>query len=114
MPEDDDNYVSAFLFGFVPMREAEFLKEGDVVKFERGMCFDDCLDDIDEAKRICGNLVKDYVIIDMTDPGIGFPVVQVVIPSYSDILPYHPSRSEALFENWTRDEAIRSYSRDSS
>jgi len=109
MPEDDDNYLSAFLFGFVPMREADFLKEGEVVPFERGLCFDDCLDDIEETKRICDALGKDYVIVDVTDPKLGFPVVQVVIPAYSDILPYHPSRSEALFRNWTRDEAIRSY-----
>jgi NADPH-dependent glutamate synthase beta subunit-like oxidoreductase/ribosomal protein S12 methylthiotransferase accessory factor YcaO len=109
MSEDDENYLSAFLFGFVPMHEAGFLKKGDVIPFEPGLCFDDCIDDIEEAKRICGTLGKDYVIIDMTDPEIGFPVVQVVIPAYSDILPYHPSRSGALFRNWTRDEAIQSY-----
>ena len=109
MPVDDDNYLSAFLFGFVPMREANFLKEGEVIPFERGPCFNDCLGDIEEAKRICDTLEKDYVIIDMTDPKIGFPVVQVVVPAYSDILPYHPSRSEALFRSWTRDDAIRSY-----
>ncbi|MFP6905879.1 MAG: hypothetical protein VCG02_11720 [Verrucomicrobiota bacterium] len=41
--------------------------------------------------------------VDLSDPAIGFPVAQVIIPGYSDILPYHPASSPVLFTGWTRD-----------
>lgn len=104
-----DNYLSAFMFGFVPHVTAEFLKEGDVVPFRRGERFDDCLQDIEKAKSIFAKLGKDCIAIDFTDPKIGFPVVEVVVPGYSDVLPYYPASSKVLFQRYTRGDILRSY-----
>ncbi|MFC1497802.1 YcaO-like family protein [Verrucomicrobiota bacterium] len=106
---DDDNLLSAFMFGFVPYKNADFLKEGDLVPFETSEGFKDCLEDIEKAKEICAKLKKDYVIVDFTDPKVDFPVVQVVIPGYSDILPYHPTASDVLFQPWTRARIMECY-----
>ena len=108
-PDDCDNFLSTFMFGFVPFRNADFLKEGEVVPFNKGERYDDCVDDIDRAKKVCETLGKDYIVVDFTDPEIGFPVVQVIIPGYSDVLPFHPSTSEALFKRITRTEVLGSY-----
>ena len=48
-------------------------------------------------------------IVDLTDPGIGFPVVQVIIPGYSDVLPYHPKSSRVLFKRVSQADALKSY-----
>ena len=106
---DGDNFLSAFLFGFVPCRDADFLREGDRVAFDRGECFDDCLDDIGAAGDICRTLGKDFVVVDFTDPKIGFPVAQVIVPGYSDVLPYHPASSDVLWRGWTREDVLCSY-----
>ena len=108
-PDDCDNFMSAFMFGFVPYRRADFLREGEVVPFEAGPRYMDCLDDIDQARAICTALGKDYVVVDLTDPEIGFPVAQVVIPGYSDVLPFHPASSGGMFRRWTRAEVLQSY-----
>ena len=47
--------------------------------------------------------------MDLTDPEIGFPVVQVVIPGYSDVLPFHPANSRGLFKRWTRPDVLAAY-----
>lgn len=104
--DDADNLLSAFMFGMVPYRDADFLRAGDLVSFDPGVRHADCLDDIEDAKTIVRALGKDYLVIDQTDPAFGFPVVQVVIPGYSDILPYHPATSPVLFREWTRAAAL--------
>ncbi|MBT3193912.1 MAG: YcaO-like family protein [Verrucomicrobia bacterium] len=108
-PDTCDNFMSTFMFGFIPYRDADFLKEGDVVPFDRGQDFGDCLEDIEAAKSLCQALNRDLVVVDFTDPEIGFPVAQVIIPGYSDVLPFHPHDSEGLFKRWTRSEVIASY-----
>jgi hypothetical protein len=80
-----------------------------VIPFEKGTRYGDCLQDIEQAKSICRTLGKDYIVVDMTDPDIGFPVVQVIVPGYSDVLPFHPSASPALFRGMTRAEVLASY-----
>ncbi len=77
-----------------------------MVPFDPGVRHADCLDDIEGAKTIVRALGKDYLVVDQTDPSFGFPVVQVVIPGYSDILPYHPASSSVLFREWNRAEAM--------
>lgn len=104
-----DNFLSSFMFGFVPYADADFLKEGELVAFDEGECFEDCLDDIARAREICEELGRDYIVVDFTNPVIGFPVVQVIIPSYSDVLPFHPDTSPALFKQLTRSDVLRSY-----
>lgn len=110
-PDDCDNFLSSFMFGFVPYRNADFLREGEVVPFEKGPQYADCLDDIAHAREICATLGKDYIVVDLTDPEIGFPVAQVIIPSYSDVLPFHPVESNGLFQRWTRTEVLNSYAK---
>lgn len=108
--EDDcDNFLSSFMFGFVPYRNAEFLTSGEIVPFDCGPQYTDCLDDIAHAREICGTLGKDYIIVDLTHPEIGFPVAQVIIPGYSDVLPFHPANSHGLFRRPTRSEVLKSY-----
>ncbi|HRU19782.1 MAG TPA: YcaO-like family protein, partial [Kiritimatiellia bacterium] len=109
IPDDGDNYLSAFLFGFVPQRTANFLREGPVVPFQKGEAFDDCLQDIERAKAIFAQLDRECYVIDFTGPEIGFPVVEVVVPGYSDVLPYYPSDSRVLFRPYTRSDILRSY-----
>ena len=109
-PDDCDNFLSTFMFGFVPYRNADFLRGGDLVPFEKGAQYADCLEDIAHAREICEILGKDYIAVDLTDPEIGFPVAQVIIPGYSDVLPFHPAGSNGLFQRWTRTEVLNSYS----
>jgi ribosomal protein S12 methylthiotransferase accessory factor YcaO len=108
-PDDCDNFMSSFMFGFVPYRDASFLRKGPTVSFEKGRRYSDCLEDIAHAREICQALGKDCVIVDLTDPAIGFPVAQVIIPGYSDVLPFHPADSHALFRQRTRTEVLHSY-----
>ena len=108
-PDDCDNFMSCFMFGFVPYRNADFLREGEVIPFDKGPQYTDCLEDIAHARAICETLGKDFIAIDLTDPAIGFPVAQVIIPGYSDVLPFHPADSRALFERWTRTQVLESY-----
>ncbi len=109
IPEKGDNYLSAFMFGFVPQVSAEFLKAGPIVPFQKGEVFDDCLQDIARAKEIFSQLGKECYVIDFTDPEIEFPVVEVVVPGYSDVLPYYPADSRVLFQHYTRSDILRSY-----
>lgn len=109
MGNDCDNFLSSFMFGFVPYRNAAFLREGDVAPFDPGPCYADCLDDIAHARRVFETLGKDYIVVDLTDPAIGFPVVRVVVPGYSDVLPFHPAGSPGLFTSWTRDDVLNAY-----
>jgi YcaO-like protein with predicted kinase domain len=107
--ERDDNFMSAFMFGMAPHRDLGYMYEGDVVPFDPGIRYDDMLDDVKHCMRLFDKLGKDTVIVDFTDPQIGFPVIQVIVPSYSDVLPYHPANSDILFNTWSRSKALKSY-----
>ena len=108
-PSSCDNFMSTFMFGFVPYEDAGFLEEGELVPFAPQPGFENCLEDIEQAKAICSALGKDLLVVDWSDPEIDFSVAQVIIPGYSDVLPYHPSNSTVLFEPWTRDDVLHSY-----
>jgi hypothetical protein len=101
--------MSAFMFGMVPYRSADFLLQGPIVPLDPGTRHSDCLGDIEDAKKTFAALGLEFIAIDLTDPAIGFPVVQVVVPGYSDVLPYHPPTSPALFRAVTRSEVLASY-----
>lgn len=107
--DDCDNFMSSFMFGFVPYRNAEFFRQGEMIPFEKGEAHADCIDDIAHARAICETLGKDYIVVDLTDPEFSFPVAQVIIPGYSDVLPFHPADSNGLFQRWTRTEVLESY-----
>jgi ribosomal protein S12 methylthiotransferase accessory factor YcaO len=106
---DCDNFLSAFMFGMIPYRDASFLRDGGIIPYEPGPCYKDCLDDIAHALQICATLGKDFIVIDLTDPEVGFPVAQVIVPGYSDVLPYHPATSPGLFRPVTRTEVLEAY-----
>ncbi len=109
MDDSADNYLSAFMFGFVPFRDAAFLREGDWVPFDPGPCFRDSRDDIRAAASICSAIGKDMIVVDLTDPDCGFAVVHVIIPGYSDVLPFHPACSPGLFRRLSRAEVLDMY-----
>lgn len=106
---DCDNFLSAFMFGMVPYRDAGFFQEGELVPFDPGIRYNDCLEDIAHASAVCEALGKDYLVVDLTDPAFDFPVAQVIIPGYSDVLPYHPPSSQGMFRRWSRAEVLQSY-----
>lgn len=104
-----DNFLPLFWFGYVPAREVDFIAQGDVVPFEPGAMASDCIEDIERLKAFCETLGLDLLVVDLTDPDVGFPVVQVVMPGYSDILPYHPASSPVLLKGWTRELRLGDY-----
>jgi len=100
---DSDNFLPLFWFGYLPYREADFLKEGDCIAFDNGQLSDNCLVDINQLIELFGSLGLEMLAVDLTGPVLDFPVVQIIVPGYSDILPYHPSSSPVLLQGWTRD-----------
>lgn len=104
-----DNFLSSFMFGFVPYRDASFLEKGKQAPFENDSGHEDCLEDIAHARRVCETLGLDYIAVDMSDPSTSFAVVQVVIPGYSDVLPFHPPSSPGLFRQITRTDVLKMY-----
>jgi hypothetical protein len=48
-------------------------------------------------------------VVDLSDPEHDFSVVQVIVPGYSDVLPFHPADSCALVKKWTRTDVLESY-----
>jgi ribosomal protein S12 methylthiotransferase accessory factor YcaO len=108
-PDDCDNFMSSFMFGFVPYRNADFFRSGEVVPFTPAPSSGDCLEDIREVGEIFSMLGKDFIVVDLSDPETGFAVVQVVVPGYSDVLPFQPAESPGLFRRWTRSDVLASY-----
>ena len=108
-PDSCDNFLSAFMFGFVPYENADFLRAGDVVPFDPGIRNDDILDDILAAKEVCEVLGKDMVVVDLSTEGHPFSVAQVIVPGYSDAIPYHPATSPVLYRAVTRTEVLAGY-----
>ncbi len=109
VPPPCDNFLSAFMFGFMPCRDGAFLREGPIVPFDPGIRSGDSLKDVQAAVAICRELGKDMIVVDFTDPEIGFPVVQVIVPGYSDVLPFHPAGSPALFRRLSRSDVLALY-----
>lgn len=108
-PDDCDNFMSSFMFGFVPYRNADFFRAGESVPLPVRRSNPDCLDDIAEVSSICETLGKDCIVVDLSDAGTGFSAVQVVMPGYSDVLPFHPASSFGMFKSWSRSDVLASY-----
>lgn len=109
VPPPCDNFLSAFMFGFLPCRDGAFLREGPLVPFEASPGYRDSREDIQAAMEVCRTLGKDIIVVDLTDPDIDFPVVRVIIPGYSDVLPFHPAGSPGLFRRLNRSEVLGMY-----
>ena len=101
-----DNFLSAFMFGFAVWRDASFLYEGEVIPIQHSDGYADSLEDIQAAQDVCASLQKEMFVIDLTNADYGFHVARVVVPSYSDVLPFHPSNSPGLFRKLTRSEVL--------
>ena len=104
--ERADNFLPLFWFGYVPWRDADFLRDGDLVPFAPVPPAADACDDIRRALTLAARLGKELIAVDLTDPALAFPVFQTVMPGYSDLLPYHPASSPVLFTGWTRDLSL--------
>ncbi len=109
LDDNSDHFLTLFKFGYISYAHADFLKDGAVIPFETGRMYTDCLDEIEQAKVIFRQLGRDYIVADLTDPCLGFPVVQVIVPGYSDLFPYHPRSSQVLFRGWDRDDIVGYY-----
>ena len=109
VPPPCDNFLSAFMFGFMPGTEDAFLQAGEQVAFDQGVRSGDSREDVRAALAVCGALGKDMIVVDLTDPAIGFPVVRVIVPGYSDVLPFHPPGSPGLFRQVMRSEVLEMY-----
>lgn len=105
----DDNYLSSFMFGFVPWRETDFLGQGPVKDFQPGTGYRDSRQDILHACSICRQLGKELIVVDYSQPGVDFAVVRVIVPGYSDVLPFHPAASPGLFTRLKRSEVLAMY-----
>jgi len=70
--------------------DISYLEQGESVAWPTTPTFTDCLEEIVEIKRICGQLGTDCLIVDHTHPVLQFPVVRVIIPGISDVMPYYP------------------------
>ncbi len=110
-PGDCDNFMAAFMFGFVPYQNADFLRSGARVQFAPSQSSEDCLEDIKGVCSICDTLGKDCIVVDLSEPDTGFAAAQVLMPGYSDVLPFHPASSSGMFKRWTRNDVLESYGR---
>jgi len=68
--------------------DLSFLEEGPVVPFHPLEPVYDCLLEIEKIKTISRQLQTDFIVVDHTHPLLNFPVARVIIPGFSDILPF--------------------------
>lgn len=73
----------------VSPKDISFLEKGEIVDFHGGRC-EDLLSEIEAIKTICRNLDSDFIVLNLTHPVLGFPVVRVIVPGFSDFLPFVP------------------------
>lgn len=71
----------------VSQKDISFLEKGDTIAFESSRSAD-ILSEIESIKKICRELDTDFIVLDLTHPVLRFPVVRVVMPGYSDFLPF--------------------------
>lgn len=85
--------------------DLSFLEQGPIIDYTTSEPIYDCLKEIEKIKEICRRLKTDIIIVNHTHPILNFPVVRVIIPKISDILPYY---SLEMKENFSI-KSIRSY-----
>jgi ribosomal protein S12 methylthiotransferase accessory factor len=89
-PENVTDYYF-LLVDRVTDADISYLEEGELRAFPVNEKFTDCLDEIDEIKKICRKLGTDFIVVDHTHPVLQFPTVRVIMPGLSDVMPYYPS-----------------------
>ena len=82
------NLYLMFKCGVSP-KDISFLEKGETVAL-RGGRKEDLLSEIGAIKTICRNLGTDFIVLDLTHPVLGFPVVRVIVPGFSDFLAFVP------------------------
>ena len=68
--------------------DLSFLEKGPVMNYNPDEPVYDCLLELKKIKAICQRLKTDFIVINHTHPILDFPVVRVVIPGLSDLIPY--------------------------
>jgi YcaO-like protein with predicted kinase domain len=71
----------------VSQKDISFLEKGDTIAFKSSQ-HTDILSEIEAIKKIIRDLDTDFIVLDLTHPVLNFPVVRVVMPGYSDFLPF--------------------------
>ncbi|MBN1615137.1 MAG: YcaO-like family protein, partial [Deltaproteobacteria bacterium] len=80
--------------------DISYLERGELRPFPKHERIIDCLDEIDQIKKICKVLGTDFIVVDHTHPVLQFPTVRVIMPGLSDVMPYYPAHLK------TRDKLI--------
>ena len=71
----------------ISQKDISFLEQGETVAYQNRKSRD-IFEEIDGIKAICKALDTDFIVLDLTHPVLNFPVVRVVVPGYSDFLPF--------------------------
>jgi ribosomal protein S12 methylthiotransferase accessory factor len=73
----------------ISQKDISFLERGDTVAYEERRSTD-MMEEIESVKAICKTLDTDFILLDLTHPVLGFPVVRIIVPGISDFLPFVP------------------------
>ena len=73
----------------ISQKDISFLEHGDKIAY-RGNQSKDLFEEIENVKEICQGIETDFIVLDLTHPALGFPVVRVIAPGISDFLPFVP------------------------
>jgi len=64
-----------------------FLAKGKIINFKKhAPNLLNCLEEIEEIKKICQKLKTDFIVVDQTHPILKFPSVRVIMPGISDTI----------------------------
>lgn len=73
----------------ISVKDISFLEQGPTVNY-RPTQYQDLLSEVEAIKKICHALETDFIVLNLTHPVLQLPVVRVVLPGYSDFLPFVP------------------------
>lgn len=73
----------------ISVKDISFLEQGPTITY-RSAQYPDLVSEIEAIKTICSILETDFIVLNMTHPVLQFPVVRVILPGYSDFLPFVP------------------------
>ena len=73
----------------ISQKDISFLENGETIAYSNRRS-KDIFEEIEGIKKICRRLETDFILVNLTHPVLGFPVVRVVVPGFSDFLPFVP------------------------
>jgi ribosomal protein S12 methylthiotransferase accessory factor YcaO len=71
----------------ISQKDISFLESGDTIAYGDTRS-EDIFAEIEAIKKICQALETDFILVNLTHPVLGFPVVRVIMPGISDFLPF--------------------------